>query len=384
MKRFNIELSPEIKTVIENRRKKLLFAMYMISLAIFSIITIKNIYYNYIYDSIISSISLILICISFLFYFKNKKYNHASYAILLIIACVTIGAIILNKFDNHSSVFIIPFFLSAFFLFSWQKGLLINSLFFLMLTLILIGGKNYFTDSVFLNNFMAISNFIIILFVLFIFTYFYEVTRVETYKLLLESNYKKDLLYRELQHRVKNNLNIVASMLAMQAQKESKEVQEIIEVSKNRIDSMAMVHSMLHVSNNIEKVKVKDFLEKLSNNLKSSSNKDVTIKLNIKEQDLPLNEIIPMGLIVNELLTNSLKYAFEKTDNPTIIIVFKIFKGISILTYHDNGSGYNPESIDSMGLKLVELNVKQLKGTLKMKNQNGLSYKITYKRSLHV
>ncbi len=382
MKHFNLELSPEIKTVIENRRKKLLFAIYMISLLILSLLTIKNIYYDY--SSIVGFIPLLLICISFVYFYRNKKYDNASYSILFILACVIIGILIVNKFDNYSPVFIILFSLSTFFLFSWKKGLFINILFFLTLISIFISEKTHFENSVFLNNFIAVSNFIVVLFVVFIFTYFYELTRVESYKLLLESNYKKDLLYRELQHRVKNNLNIVSSMLTMQAQKESKKVKEIIQVSKNRIDSMAMIHSMLNVSNNIEKVKVKAFLEKLSNNLKSNSNKDVDIKLNINEQELPLNEIIPIGLIVNELLTNSFKYAFKDTPDARIVIVFKNYKGKSILAYHDNGPGYNTEEVGNMGLKLVKLNVKQLKGTLKIKNNNGLGYKITYKRSLHV
>jgi two-component sensor histidine kinase len=173
-------------------------------------------------------------------------------------------------------------------------------------------------------------------------------------------------------------------MLAMQAQRESKEVQEIIQISKKRIDSIAMVHSMLYVSDNIEKVNIKAFLEKLSKNLKSTSLKKVEIKLKIQELELTLNEVIPIGLIINELLTNSFKYAFENTLKPKIIIVFTSYKKNATLVYHDNGSGYTTEKADNMGLKLVELNVKQLKGTIKIKNKNGLGYKIKYKRSLHV
>ena len=83
-------------------------------------------------------------------------------------------------------------------------------------------------------------------------------------------------------------------------------------------------------------------------------------------------------------LTNSFKYAFKKTTIPKIIVVFKSYKGKNILTYHDNGSGYTQDKKDNMGLKLVKLNVKQLKGELKIKNLNGLGYKITYKRSFNV
>ena len=209
-------------------------------------------------------------------------------------------------------------------------------------------------------------------------------SRVEDNKRLINLNYKKDLLYRELQHRVKNNLNIVSSMLSMQAQRESKEIQEIIDISKRRIDSIAMVHSMLYVSDNIEKVDIKVFLEKLIQNLKSTSHKKIDIQLKLKKLDLTLNEVIPIGLIINELLTNSFKYAFENTLNPKIIIVFTSHEKNATLIYHDNGVGYDSSKKDNMGLKLVELNVKQLKGTIQVDNKNGLGYKITYKRSLHV
>jgi two-component sensor histidine kinase len=173
-------------------------------------------------------------------------------------------------------------------------------------------------------------------------------------------------------------------MLSMQALKENKTVRDIIEVSTNRINSMAMVHSMLYVSEDIENINAKKFLEKLSNYLKNNADHNVHIKLNIKELELPLNEIIPLGLIVNELLTNSFKYAFKETSNPKINIVFKIFHGNAIFTYHDNGMGYALDKNDNMGLKLIELNVKQLKGTLKIKNKNGLGYKISYKRKSNV
>lgn len=384
MKHFDIELSTELKNVIYDRRIKLLFTMYIISFVLFSLVIIKNIYYSNYTLLAVSIVVLFSIFLSYIFLFKNKRYNHASYTILFIIACAIITTTTYNKFDNYSAIFIIPFPLSTFFLFSWKKGFFINIIFFIFLIITIIIGKNYFDNGIFINNPISISNFVIILFVIFIFTYFFELTRVEAYKLLLESNLKKDLLYRELQHRVKNNLNIVSSMLAMQALNEDQNVKNIIEVSKNRIDSIAMIHTMLNVSNDIEKVDVKAFLEKLSNNLTTNCGKEVTIKLNIKKQELPLNEIIPIGLIINELLTNSFKYAFEKIKNAKIVIVLKDFKGKSILTYHDNGSGLKNSNITNMGLKLVKLNVKQLKGTIKVNHKNGLGYKIVYKRDTHV
>ena len=326
----------------------------------------------------------LLIALSFYIFYRHKQYDKASYTIITILGVGIITGLIINEFNNYLPVYCIPFLLGTFFLFSWKKGILLNIIFFVTLFFVGFFMRDVLINNDFLHNYAAIGNLIVTVIIIFVFAFFYETARVEAYKLLIDLNYKKDLLYRELQHRVKNNLNIVSSMLSMQAQRESKEIQDIIQISKKRIDSIAMVHSMLYVSDNIEKVDAKAFLEKLSQNLITTSKEDVDIKLNIKKQELTLNEIIPIGLIINELLTNSFKYAFKNISNPKIVIIFTSHKKNAILTYYDNGIGYESIKTDNMGLKLVELNVKQLKGTMKIKNNTGLRYKIKYKRSQHV
>ncbi len=384
MLKSSVKFNKEIKTFIKNRRIRLLLTMYRLCIIMFIALIIVDLCRNNIITVILEVISLILITSSFFLFYKHNQYDMASYSIISILGIGIIAGLVVNEFNNYLPVYCIPFLLGAFFLFSWKRGIIINIIFFVSLFFVAINMKDNFIESTFLQNYTAIGNLLVIIIIIFVFAYYYETTRVDAYKLLIDLNYKKELLYRELQHRVKNNLNIVSSMLAMQAQRESKEIKEIIEISKKRIDSMAMVHSMLYVSDNIERVDVKAFLENLSQNLKKTSNENIDIKLKIKELELPLNEIIPIGLIINELLTNSFKYAFQNTHNPKITLVFKTYKGNAFLTYHDNGSGYSSEKVDNMGLKLVELNVKQLKGSLKIREHNGLGYKIVYKRGLNV
>jgi len=384
LKQSNLKFENEIKDFIKNRRAQLLLTMYKLCVIMFIVLIIIDLFQNKIATVLLEVISLTLIALSFFIFYKRKQYDSASYIIIAILGFGIIMGLVLNEFNNYLPVYSIPFLLGTFFLFSFKKSILLNVIFFISLFLVSFYMSDIFTGSDFLHNYIAIGNLTIIVVIIFVFAYFYEMSRVEDNKRLINLNYKKDLLYRELQHRVKNNLNIVTSMLAMQAQRESKEIQEIIQVSKMRIDSIAMVHSMLYVSDNIEKVDIKAFLDKLSQNLKSTFHKSIEIKLDIKKLELTLNEVIPIGLIVNEFLTNSFKYAFENTLKPKIVIVFNENKNNVTLIYHDNGSGYNSTKTDNMGLKLVELNVKQLKGNIKITNQNGLEYKITYKRSLHV
>lgn len=380
MKKYDINLNPEIKKVILDRKRKLLFAMYILCFFLFALINIKNIYFQNNINTIILGFSaLLLIIFSFYYLYKPDKLELASYSILFIVGITIIFGIIFNKYDNFMLSYILTFFLTAYFLFSWEKGLIINASFLCLFFLISFLCKSYLEDSSFLNNPLAISNFIIVAIVVFVFTYFYEVVRVDAYKMILESNYKKDLLYQELHHRVKNNLNIITSMLSMQAQREDKNIKDILQVSKNRIESIGMVHSMLYITDNLEKVNAKHFIQKLTENIKNTVTYKIDTVLIIDELELNLNEIIPIGLILNELLTNSFKHAFKNVDNPKIIIVFKKHKNLINMIYYDNGRAL-ANNKQNLGLKLVELNVKQLKGSLRVKNNNGLIYKITYKR----
>lgn len=384
MKLLNINLSPEVKQAIGNRRRKILFAIYLLSIFMFSVPILFDLYYLN-YNIIFIRITALIFTLFFFFtLFMKKNDEQAAHMILLVIALATIFSIFISKFNNFTPIYIVPFIIGTFSLFSWKKGAIINFLFLFMLILIAFICRDYLIESKFLQNNMAVLNFLIVIFLLYIFTYFYESTRVESYKILLQSNYKKDLLYNEIHHRVKNNLNIVSSMLAIQADYENEKIQNIIHVSKERIDSIAMVHSMLYVTNDIEKVNAEKFIKKLSYHLLNTYNEDVNVIIKIKQIELSLNEVIPIGLILNELLTNSFKYAFKTKENPKIIIVLKLHKNNVMLTYHDNGCGYEKNYQQNIGLKLVDLNTRQLKGNQRVKSENGLTYKIIYKRRVHV
>lgn len=385
MKASNLSFSAEIKRVTEGRRKKIIWFIHTVCFVIFSIHIAMDAYYQDYQIIPLTVVMLILIVFSFFMFYRKDKYDCAAYTMLMILAIETITAVFIYHFDDYTPGFIFPFILGAFSLFSWKRGLILSLTFLLILVLLLFYYQDSWNMSAFLHNNIAISNFLSILLIIFVFAIYYETTRIDAYKRLINSNYKKDLLYKEIHHRVKNNLNIVSSMLAIQAELEDKKTKDIIKVSKDRIDSIALVHSMLYVSNDMEKVNAKLFIEKLALNIQSTLDTHISVIFKIKEVELSLNEIIPLGLIINELLTNSFKYAFIDIKNPKIIIVLHIRKNKVTLTYHDNGIGCGKaECEQGLGLKLVDLNVKQLKGTLTRNRNHGLSYKIIYQRSLHV
>jgi len=385
MKHLNVELNPEIKNAIEERRKKILLVVYSICIFIFISHNLADFFYAHYTIIPFRTVILFFILLSFFTFYKKGAYERASYSIVFILSIATLGVLIPNKFDNFTPAFVFPFILAAFSLFSWKKGSFYSGIVLFLLILLPLMFRDYFENSAFLHNPLAVFNFLFVIIISLVFALYYETTRIDAYKRLINANTKKDLLYNEIHHRVQNNLNIVSSILAIQMEKEDKRVQKIIQVSKNRIDSMAMVHSMLYVSNDLEKVNAKRFIEKLANTIQSTMDSyNVSLIFHIQEVELSLNEIMPIGLIINELLTNSFKYAFFNILHPTINIALNLEKNCVFFSYCDNGVGYKTDVERGLGLRLVDLNVKQLKGVLDMVYENGLCYKIYYKRNINV
>jgi len=383
MKKYTVKLSADIQKSLRARRNKILQAMYIITSIVFLFISFMDSMNTKPIDASIELITFIFVSFFYYYLYKMKKYELAAYCIVFLIAIATLVLIHVNHFDNYSPIFIIPTLLVTFFLFDIKSVLILNSLFIFFFILGIVINIQVLDGSHFLSNKQSIFNFFLVLSIMAVFIYFAEQARVESYKMLLDLSEKKDLLYKELHHRVKNNLNIVSSMLAMQALGTSRETQDLLSVSKSRIDSIAMVHSMLYVTNNLEKVNVKQYIEELILNLKKTTSLNIDIFKKIQNVELSLNEIIPLGLILTELLTNSFKYAFIQEKKPKIVIVLRIIDNKVMLNYYDNGPGIVNKN-ENLGLKLVKLNVQQLKGHLSVKNHNGLVYKIKYERDKYV
>jgi len=371
--------------ILQERRKNILLSMYVLCLCIFSVINIKNIYFhNKIEIILLGVVSLTMIVSSYLFLYRKKKYDLATYSILFIIGYTIILAIILNKFNNFMPAYLITFYLYSIISVNFKKGILINIVFTVVFIIASYINKDYFINSQFLNNKIAIANFLIISTIILSFIVYYEQARIDTYKMLVNSNNEKDLLYREIHHRVKNNLNMISSMMSMQFDGQNDDIKDMIKITKDRINSIAMVHSMLYITNNIEKVDASKFIKNLTNNILKSSTKPIAIKFKLEQIELSLNEIIPIGLITNELITNSIQHAFQSENNPKITIVLKEHKNHILLTYGDNGPAYKKGYKHNLGLMLVNLNTEQLKGSIKVKNTYGLIYKLKYKKKSNV
>lgn len=211
---------------------------------------------------------------------------------------------------------------------------------------------------------------------------------------LSESLKEKEVLLKEIHHRVKNNMQIISSLLRLQSWHiKNKKMREMFEVSQSRIRSMALIHKKLYQSQDLARIDFYDYIKSLTNSLVSTYRvglEPITFKLDIKKVYFDINTAIPLGLIINELVTNSLKYAFPEqrawgeTDNSKgeIFLSLHSYKGRVSLIVRDNGMGlpkdFNFRKTESMGLQLVNDLVAQLDGTIELQEEGGTSFKITF------
>ena len=204
---------------------------------------------------------------------------------------------------------------------------------------------------------------------------------------LKESLKEKEILLKEIHHRVKNNLQIISSLLNLQSSYvKNKYDLEIFEESRNRVKSMAMVHEKLYQSDDMARINFKDYIISLGSELFASYKVEPIIKLNIQVQEvmLDINNAIPCGLILNELITNSIKHAFPNSMEGTISIEMITFDNIIEIMVSDDGVGI-PENIDfsktkTLGLQIVNNLVRQLDGSIGLDRSNGTAFKITFKK----
>jgi PAS domain S-box-containing protein len=211
--------------------------------------------------------------------------------------------------------------------------------------------------------------------------------RKKTEKLLQNSLDEKEMLLKEIHHRVKNNLMIISSLLNLQSRYiKDEESKSIFKESQNRARSMALIHERLYQSSDLKRIDFGEYISTLANDLYNTYVMDKSlIKLNIDVDDLRLdiNTSIPLGLIVNELVTNSLKHAFPEGKSGEIDIRFHKKDEEYLLEVKDDGIGFSDDidykNTESLGLRLVTSLTEQIDGKIEFDNTSGTSFKIIFK-----
>ncbi len=198
----------------------------------------------------------------------------------------------------------------------------------------------------------------------------------------------KTILLKEIHHRVKNNLAVIASLLDMQAATLTDErVISAFSDSRQRVMSMALIHESLYGSDNMDRLNFREYLEKLVDQVHAAYSVEadlVTIQIDAEDVDLPINRVIACGLIVNEFLSNALKYAYPRGKGGGVISLrfARVGSGALLLSCQDNGEGI-PASFDwknapSLGLRIIQILTTQVHGELTLDRSQGTKFELIF------
>jgi len=209
----------------------------------------------------------------------------------------------------------------------------------------------------------------------------------ENERIINDSLNEKEILLREIHHRVKNNLQIISSLLNLQSRYiEDRETLNVLRESQNRVRTMAIVHEELYRSPDLTNINFKEYMERLLSNLFYSygvNEKFIETRFDLEESTISIDTAIPCGLIVNELVTNSLKYAFPDGEMGKIEVLLRSSNENHTLTISDNGVGlpesFELENAETLGLQLVNSLVRQICGVLELKREGGTEFKISFR-----
>jgi PAS domain S-box-containing protein len=203
---------------------------------------------------------------------------------------------------------------------------------------------------------------------------------------------EKEVLLKEIHHRVKNNLQVISSLLKLQSRYiQDSRVSEMLKESQNRVRSMALVHEQLYQSKDLSNIDFAEYIQNLAHNLFQAYEihaRGIKLQTNIAQCSLNIDTAVPCGLIINELVTNALKYAFTGQIKGKINIDFTLDNRVCVLTVSDSGIGF-PQDLDyrkarTLGLRLVGSLVKQIRGKIELLETPGTTFKITFsKPKLH-
>lgn len=214
-----------------------------------------------------------------------------------------------------------------------------------------------------------------------------ELERMDAEEKIKQSLAEKEVMLKEIHHRVKNNMQIVIGLLSLQMEGSDPKVVQQLTESINRIYVMALLHQKLYQTSDLSKVEVSGYVKSLLENIISTSNisREVSLRLDIDEVPFNIEQIIPVGLIINELVTNALKHAYRNSEAPELSVSLKDLADRIVITIEDNGVGFPADfdhtKSDTLGIQLVESLAMSLNGVLSIEpKENGACVQIVIHR----
>lgn len=341
----------------------------------------------------------ILIQIGLVIVLLLNKYHHYKVAKILvaILYCSALPTLSISLgFDSgfYLYYFLGPLLAFHLYAFSDMSKVYKIGLLFILSLMVTFSSKLIFPEALvendqFTMNLLFMSNLIIGIIISMLMTYGLLMSQSEllkdlkySNKKLTKSNKEKDILLAEVHHRVKNNLAIISGLFKLQIDRSSNpDTKLFLKKNASRIHSMGLIHNQLYLEKDISSIPIKPYFEQLTEDVINSYQREdfeIAINQDISDTDLPLNVAIPLGIIFNEVILNSVTHAFkcDKLKSPAINIDFKQSQQGYQLKISDNGCGFNKEdrNNESLGVDLIDTLVEQLEGTYGLNSTRGTMY----------
>jgi len=203
---------------------------------------------------------------------------------------------------------------------------------------------------------------------------------------LEESLENKEVLLKEIHHRVKNNLAIMSGLFELQLEgAENKETRKVLRDGQSRLKSMALVHDKLYKTSNLKEIEMSQYIRELIKSLHNmfvGSEQNIDLHFNFDDVELDISRAIPCGLLINEIVVNAFKHAFNTMKSGTLTVTLKKKNGTAELSIADNGNGIpdnvNIEASDSLGMRLIDTFKNQLDAEMEISNTTGTKFTFTF------
>ena len=227
---------------------------------------------------------------------------------------------------------------------------------------------------------IGILTILLVVLVILLSKYSISIKTIGQQKGILAKNLKeKEVLLKELHHRVKNNLQVISGILQLQQNKSvEKETNDVLTNAQTKIQSMALTHQLLLQDETSSEIEVQEYLQKLADLILSSGTNNAIETVIYSDLRLTVEKAIPLGLIINELITNSIKHAFNDGEGVIQLKLVEVVKGACVFTYMDNGKGFDNRTTNSKGMTLLHMLTEELNGEIKIQGEKGFSAEITF------
>lgn len=327
-----------------------------------------------------------------LYLFLNSKYmRRFAVALIVLVELELLLVVLKNQFDNFSTAYPLMIIFVFFFFFKIRNALLMTIGHFVYWITLFGYGAYLYPNHTVLHNPTALIGMVIVSVFFVLFGVFYYYSTEISYRELKRSSTQNEILLREIHHRIKNNLNMVASMIGLQIlsdrDKVEKSPREVLTDSKLRIEAMAMVHESLYKNQDVDKVNFQKYVINLTDLIKKTYGEKVSVDVNCDDLAVPLDLMFRLGIIINELFANSIKYAFVPDHvGDQVHISLREDEDDYIFRYHESKN----EQVDieklldskTLGVRLIKLTVKQMGGDLDVSRNEGLVFTIRFPKTI--